>query len=97
MGKAIVLKLASMGVKVAFTFLSNREKADQVVEEVNNQGIGHVTPFAIDAANPLASELLVGQVVICLFFIKRNQKGVEKFWASIAKPIIIKNGAIDPK
>jgi 3-oxoacyl-[acyl-carrier protein] reductase len=59
LGKAIVLKLASMGVKVAFTFLSNREKADQVAEVVNHQGIGHARPFAIDAANPLASELLV--------------------------------------
>jgi 3-oxoacyl-[acyl-carrier protein] reductase len=63
LGKAIVLKLASMGAKVAFTFLSNREKADQVAEEVNHQGIGHATPFAIDAANPLASELLVSQVI----------------------------------
>jgi 3-oxoacyl-[acyl-carrier protein] reductase len=52
LGKAIVLKLASMGAKVAFTFLSNREKADQVAEEVNRQGIGHARPFAIDAANP---------------------------------------------
>ena len=37
-GRAIVLELASSGVKVAFTYHSNREAADALCREVKKQG-----------------------------------------------------------
>jgi 3-oxoacyl-[acyl-carrier protein] reductase len=49
-GKAIVLELVSNGVKVAFTYQTNREAADALYKEVQEQG-GEIIGFQQDVTD----------------------------------------------
>lgn len=61
-GKAIVLKLASMGADVAFTYLSSPENATAVQEEAKKYGT-KVLAIQNDASDINAGQILVDMVV----------------------------------
>src|SRR5690554_6313771 len=73
-GRAIALKFAQEGAKVAFTYLSNKEKAASLENElqaytVTEKGFGHATVpinakgYHSDASDFNSAETLIHQVV----------------------------------
>ncbi len=61
-GEAIVLKYASEGADVAFTFLSSDEKAQAIVTEASNYGV-KVIAYRSDASDYQQAEKLVNDVI----------------------------------
>src|SRR5260370_37688022 len=60
-GRAIVRELAARGAKVAFNCTKNRELADQVVAQIQDEG-GHAQAFQADATDYTAAESMVKAV-----------------------------------
>jgi 3-oxoacyl-[acyl-carrier protein] reductase len=59
-GKATVLKLASMGAKIAFTYNSNEESSKKVVKE---SGIKDIAYFKCDVSKPEECKNLIKEVI----------------------------------
>src|ERR1041384_4152256 len=60
-GRAIARELARRGANVAFNFTKNREMADQLVAEIQNDG-GHAHAFQVDVTDFNAAESIVKAV-----------------------------------
>jgi 3-oxoacyl-[acyl-carrier protein] reductase len=61
-GAAIAKRLASAGCGVSINYLSNRKRADQVVQSIEAAG-GRAFPFQADVTNPEAAIELVKETV----------------------------------
>lgn len=62
LGKAIALKLAALGSKVAVNYLASDEAASEVVAEIEEMG-GEAMPVRADIADSKAVKLMTRQVV----------------------------------
>jgi 3-oxoacyl-[acyl-carrier protein] reductase len=63
-GRAIVLELASSGMKVAFTYHSNRQAADNLCREVKKHG-GETVGFQQDVTNFDGAKAMLAEVKEC--------------------------------
>lgn len=63
LGKAIVEKIASQGATVAFTFLSNQEKAKQLQDFVAQETSGKAIPFSADAGDNQTSTRIIQELL----------------------------------
>jgi 3-oxoacyl-[acyl-carrier protein] reductase len=63
-GRAIVLELASSGMKVAFTYHSNRQAADSLCREVQEHG-GETVGFQQDVTNFDGAKAMLAEVKEC--------------------------------
>lgn len=62
LGRAIALKLASCGSKLAVNYLASDDKAREVVEEIEKNG-GEALPLKADVADSQAARAMVRQLV----------------------------------
>ena len=62
-GRGLVLAAARAGHDVAFTYRSNREAADAVVEEARALGAARVGAWALDVCDPAAVETVCDEIV----------------------------------
>lgn len=74
LGKDMALSLASKGTDVILTYNSNKEKAEEVVAEINGMGRKAVT-IAFDAANVSALDAFLKEVAATL----QSNWGVDSF------------------
>jgi 3-oxoacyl-[acyl-carrier protein] reductase len=63
-GRAIVLELASSGIRVAFTYHSNRQAADSLCQEVKEHG-GETVGFQQDVTNFDGAKAMLAEVKEC--------------------------------
>jgi len=62
LGRAIAIKLASCGVKVALNYLANDKEASKVVKEIASLG-GEATPYKANVADASAVREMTRQIV----------------------------------